>query len=265
VASPAPDTVSRRRPAGQARGTDPEVQVPKGTATHFAIDISPPAPLGTEKATPPAGLAPPEAICPRCGGKIIDPESLGLCSNCGYCRLLEEEAAHARPRPKPAPRKSSGLGLVECLDLVASMPTWAWVLLLGEVVAVAVSIMGQLVLHEEVTEYTVWYSVQAGLGLVAVLAAQLWALMLVAAEDGRLGPKDLFLPTRLWWVAFRKLPATHWPVWLGTWGLTLLIGAAVVFAGRVSWSQILGPERDKDDSKPRTALVRPLTDTAPRL
>jgi hypothetical protein len=247
--------VERRRTPAPDGGfaAEPEVSRARALPTLVPGGLKVPStPTGDRAAD-----ATPEACCPRCGGLLIDASSLGLCRDCGYCRLLEEDAAKAKPKAPEAPKPVSALGLDECLDLVAGLPTWVWVLLIGELVAVGVSLAGQMVLREEIREYTVWYSVQAGMGLVAILAAQLWALMLVAPEDGRLGPLALFLPARLWWVAFRKLPATRWPVWVGTWGLTLLIGAAVVFAGRVSWSQLFKTQPPPDKSEPRTQLIRP--------
>lgn len=221
---PATVVVARTRTPAPAGGNpaEPEVNLATGTPTLV--------PGGPRRSTPTPPV-PADALCPRCGSRLVDPGSLGLCGECGYCRLLEEGASPTAP-PRPQP---SALGLSEFLDLVAGLPLWVWVLLVGEALAVLVSVAAQLGLHEQVQHYTVWwYSVQAGAGLVALLVAQLWALMLVAPEDDRLGPKDLFLPVRLWWVAVRRLPATRWPVWIGTWGLTLLLGAAAVFlAGRL--------------------------------
>src|SRR6266704_3570259 len=50
--------------------------------------------------------------CPRCGGKLINPESLGWCRACGYCSSLEEERAKA-VLPPTKPRQASLFGAVE--------------------------------------------------------------------------------------------------------------------------------------------------------
>src|SRR5260370_36875121 len=35
-----------------------------------------------------APVVPSPLDCPRCGGKLMNPDSLGWCAKCGYCRSL---------------------------------------------------------------------------------------------------------------------------------------------------------------------------------
>ena len=73
------------------------------------IAMSKPTPLGREPpADPPPDFAeepldsPVEVKCPKCDGRLIDPEEMGYCPACGYCRYVEE--ARRNPgfeRPKP--------------------------------------------------------------------------------------------------------------------------------------------------------------------
>ena len=51
---------------------------------------APPLPTGSHTENSFVGAAP-DAVCPKCGGKLISPESLGLCEDCGYCRSLADE------------------------------------------------------------------------------------------------------------------------------------------------------------------------------
>ena len=39
--------------------------------------------------------------CPQCAAKLIDPNGLGWCRACGYCRSLEVERK-SRPLQRPA-------------------------------------------------------------------------------------------------------------------------------------------------------------------
>src|SRR4051794_28944721 len=72
------------------------------------------------------------SLCPRCGGKLTNPDGLGWCPGCGYCRSLEEEKAVAPPPPEPAaPRKPSFLGATEFGEAMRHVPRWAWPLLGG--------------------------------------------------------------------------------------------------------------------------------------
>src|SRR5437867_13372344 len=71
-----------------------------------------------EKPTPPPAAAAPEVVPgPRCGGKLVNPGSLGWCMKCGYCKSLEEESAK-KVLPTIAPARPSPLGIVECLEVM---------------------------------------------------------------------------------------------------------------------------------------------------
>src|SRR5258708_5777213 len=54
-----------------------------------------------------------ESPCPRCGGKLVNPTSLGWCPTCGYCRSLAEDGAKIPLSTEPAARQTSPLGIVE--------------------------------------------------------------------------------------------------------------------------------------------------------
>src|SRR5438477_8148728 len=56
--------------------------------------------------------------CPRCGGVLINPERLGWCPKCRYCKALEENAPKVDLTSTSAP-KASPLGIVEFINLVS--------------------------------------------------------------------------------------------------------------------------------------------------
>src|SRR5437867_13024575 len=59
---------------------------------------------------------PSAAACPRCNGKLTNPESLGWCPSCGYCRSLEEDSKKAALAVAPTLRQPSALGFVELTE-----------------------------------------------------------------------------------------------------------------------------------------------------
>src|SRR5262245_63377462 len=119
------------------------------------VDAAPepaPDPFFDTLPAPPSGSAAPavesllpEALCPRCGSRLISPESLGLCEKCGYCRSLEETRFRGR-----ASDKSGGghqrVSLVEFFEALGQLPEWSWVLLCGVACTVAVSVLGMYLL-----------------------------------------------------------------------------------------------------------------------
>jgi hypothetical protein len=72
-----------------------------------------------------------------------------------------------------------------------------------------------------------------------VFAAQLLALIQLAPRDERLGIKDLFLPIRLWSQVFQHLPLGRASVWLGGWGVSLILAGIFMVGGLSYWSQFL--------------------------
>jgi hypothetical protein len=174
------------------------------------------------------------ATCPRCDTRLIDPGNLGLCPKCGFCSLLEETRAKevVVQRPVPKPRKLSLLGLVEFLELLGRIPPWMLILLGGWGAVGAVSVAGHLLLPPESPGRTWWAIVQLMIGVVLLFAAQIWALTLVAANEARISPWNLFLLSgRLWGAAVRQLPATRWPIWLASWAVALIVLDLVLIGG----------------------------------
>jgi len=58
--------------------------------------LAPGAVQTAAEAAPTAAEAVPATACPRCRGKLADPEGLGYCPRCGFCRAVEREKAQAQ-------------------------------------------------------------------------------------------------------------------------------------------------------------------------
>ena len=163
--------------------------------------------------------APAAEVCPRCGARLISPESLGMCEACGYCRSLAATSARPMTQPKPA-----GLKPAE----------WVGVVLGGLAAIALVSLIAGRCLATNSPQQMLWSTIQFSLGIVTVLGAQAWALVLVLPGDAALGLGDLFVPFRLWKRAVQRLPETRWPVSAATWGAGLAV-FALVLIGHVSF------------------------------
>ncbi len=83
---------------------------------------------------------------------------------------------------------------------------------------------------------TVYSTYQLLLGFLVLYLSQWWALLMVAPKDPSLGIRDLLVISgRLWNSAFQMLPQTRWPIYLGFWGLLLMVGAVTITGGLADW------------------------------
>jgi hypothetical protein len=194
---------------------------------------------------PPEGEAPADpSLCPRCGGKLTNPDGLGWCPGCGYCRSLAEEEAVVPPPVEPAPpKKPSVLGATEFGEAMRRMPGWAWPLLGGAAAVAGASVAADYCLPEDGLARALWSALQMVLSVVGLVAAQLWAVMLVGAREDGIGARDVILGGRVWRAALRRLPATRKPVWLGAWCLTGLVCGAAVVGGFGYWLELVREKR----------------------
>jgi hypothetical protein len=200
------------------------------------------APTAKGQPSPAAeGRAPADpSLCPKCGGSLTDPEGLGWCPGCGYCRSVAEEQAVVPVVEEAAPaRKPSALGASEFAETLKLMPGWGWVLLGGVAVAVGVSLAADHWLPEESLPRALWSATQMVLSVVGLVVAQIWAVAMVGEREEGLGAKDVILGGRVWRAALRRLPATRRPVSLGAWSLTALVCGAVVVGGFGYWLELV--------------------------
>src|SRR5579864_4911802 len=91
---------------------------------------SPPAAKVVQEISAPSAESSPATVpCPRCGSKLTNPEGLGWCPSCGYCRSLEDDASKAALATPAASRRPSPLGMVEFCEMLGRLPFWLWALL----------------------------------------------------------------------------------------------------------------------------------------
>lgn len=203
--------------------------------------------------TPGGAAARPEggagALCPRCSTKLINPDSLGWCPKCGYCKSIEQDAAKVAPleTATDTPAKPSPLGIQEFIDLVRKTPPWLRVLFAGVLVVLGISVVADYVLKPESFRRALWSTLELILGMATMFIAQLWALALLAPRDDKLGPRDAIVPFRLWSLALNQLPSTRKQVWMGAWGLTAGLCAVLVVGGLDFWIQYYNPPKVKKE------------------
>jgi hypothetical protein len=117
------------------------------------------------------------------------------------------------------------------LPFLSRVPDWLFILVCGLFLFGLGSLMCGWNLRGAPQVRWVWCSIQAVLGLAMVLVGQSSAFwMVVPAKLRRREWSLAFQPTQLWWAAWHRLPATRCPLWLATWGLCLLVGAAFIRA-----------------------------------
>lgn len=191
---------------------------------HSSVQNSPPQPRAA------AGTL----QCPRCGGKLIDPELMALCPQCGWCRALEE-ATSLTAAPVSAGQRRSMLGSAELWDLIWASPAWLLILISGSIAILLLTGMIARQLPVGGLIRAAWSTGQIGLGLLMILVAQAWSLILLAPQDDKLGTKDLLLSGRLWGLTLRRLPETQWQLDLAVWGMTLAVTAVSLVGGLGYW------------------------------
>jgi hypothetical protein len=129
------------------------------------------------------------------------------------------------------------------VHIVAKLPKWIWVLLGGIGVIAATSLTAHLLLARECFPRALWSTIELGLGLIVLIVAQAWALTVIAPDDDKLGPKDVFFSTRLWLLTFRRLPETRRQVWMGGWATAAIACAVFLVGGFSYWYQYYKPKK----------------------
>jgi hypothetical protein len=206
------------------------------------LDPAPALAAAPKKNAPPA-----VTICPRCAGKLTDPDGLGWCQRCGYCHSLEQDRAKVRLKPPPAAHKAKEAGLLEFVLLLFKVPSWFWTMLAGAgLVALLTMLTGQSHLKTPLARM-LWCSGQIAVGMIMVLGAAFWALLVVAPADEGISTKNLFFQGRVWILTFQRLPKTRWQVWLAAWGIAAILSALIFIGNLNQWFKHL--------PKPAQALV----------
>ncbi len=196
-------------------------------------------------------------LCPRCGNKLANPEGLGWCSKCGYCRSIEEEAANPAMAAgeASAAKKPSALGAAEFAETMRLLPPWSRPLLAGVFVIILACVVGNGLLAEEGLARCGWATAQLLVSFAGLVLAQLWVIVLVGDTQDSLGPKDVFLPGRVWRAAVRGLPKTRQPVWLGAWSVTALVCSVALLGGFGTWFEVLRQTTEAKKLRDAAALA----------
>jgi hypothetical protein len=169
------------------------------------------------------------ARCPRCGGVLRFPDTLAACYDCGYSRSGGEPDP-SESETTPQKRRSD---VDEFFAATRKLPGWVWILSFGVLAIAAASVAANHLLPNYSYRRALWTTLELGIGVVALFTAQIWALFLLAGEDG-LGPMDIIYPFRFWSASFGKLPRTSRPLCLGSWALTAAL-CSVLFVGGLGY------------------------------
>jgi hypothetical protein len=186
------------------------------------------------------------APCPKCSARLINPESLGWCPKCGYCRSLEEDAKNSplslqlqgKSISKPSP-----LGALEFWEMVVGLPIWLKILVAGIAIVAVVALGLNFALPSESFSRAICSTLIIVIALGCLIAAQVWSVILIAPDEERVGPKDMFFPGKIWGFVFRRLPAMQKQLWMGTWSVTALICAICIIGGLDFWYQYYKPKK----------------------
>ncbi len=223
----------RGQPVGQATEED-ESLIPE--------DLGEPEVQTSDHLEPEPAADP--AQCPRCKGKLVNPQELGWCPKCGYCHSLEKDKATAKLVTETQPKKSALDRFGEIGELIGRIPAWGWIAAAGVCVVVALASLANRFLPEQDS------LARALISLIGVIASiltiflvNLWSLFQLGANDEHIGPKDIFFCIAIWRKICMKLPATRRPFWTITWCLTAFISAIFIVGGFEYWWDMYKPKR----------------------
>ena len=188
--------------------------------------------------------AAPPASCPRCHKPLIDPNGLGWCKACGYCRSLEDSQKTVEPvASAPAPALK---GLTATGSALGQTPVWFLVTLFGIALVVGATFAGGRYLTLAPLDRALLTTVQICVGVAVMFLGQFIGLLRIAPEDPTLSFKDALFPFRLYGLVMKRLPSTRHTVYLGAWGLAAIISAAVFIGGLGHWFNYLpGNQKNK--------------------
>lgn len=207
--------------------------------------------LNSPPAAPAPTATPATDACPKCQKPLTDPNGLGWCPACGYCRSLEETRAQAPPAQAPVQQTKSRGDFIEFCGYVARMPRWVWILFGGMVLFALFSFVVGRYLRMTPLERALLSTIQIVFGLALIFGAQFWSLVRLAPEDERLSTKDAFLPAKLWAMAFQRMPAFQVPVWLAGWGLAIILSAIFLVGGLTHWGTYLPGQKPAETKQNR--------------
>jgi hypothetical protein len=187
-----------------------------------------------------------QLLCPKCRGVLRYPETLGVCIACGYSRSQGgvEPLGAGKAAPKPPSE------FTELIRALRRLPTWVWALAGGCVFVIASSIMADYQLGKHSYGRALWGTAELAAGVLMLIGAQIWAMVLVGKHDGDLGIIDAIYPFRVWETVFKSLPEACRPVCLGGWALTATLTSVLLVGGQFYWL----PKKKPNQGKPGLVL-----------
>ena len=188
----------------------------------------------------------PAVPCPRCQKPLVDPNGLGWCKECGYCRSLEESqktAPAAAPTSAPALNQLTATG-----SAIGQTPTWFWVTLIGIALVVGATFAGGRYLPLSPLERALVTTLQIAGGIAVMFLGQFIAVIRIAPEDSTLTFFDALFPFRLYGLVMKRLPRTRHTLYLGAWGVAAIVSAAVFIGGLDHWLKYLPNSKHKGNA-----------------
>jgi hypothetical protein len=112
---------------------------------------------------------------------------------------------------------------------------------------VAWSITANFTLPGESFVRVAWSTGQLLAGVLLLAAAHAWAIKTVPSIEVRARARGSYTLGGLWRATLSRLPRTRWPVNLLTWGVSLVLCAALIIGGFGWWvtNAKFAPERPK--------------------
>ncbi len=191
--------------------------------------------LGVDATSVPQTLAR-QLSCPRCNHPLLNLASLGVCQNCGYCHALEEARNAVITNQSIQFRLFSVRNLLYLWDRLIYIHEWLVLLFAGVTATLFLSFMANRLLVPESAPRALWTTLQISIGLVGILAAQVWAGRMVKtlySDGAKVSP----LSPHIWVGIARQLPKSGGPTYLATWCLTLTLSAVFMIGGLGYWSK----------------------------
>jgi hypothetical protein len=202
-----------------------------------------------------APSARPESGCPRCGYQ----ESWGAaswCPECGYYPAFDKQEENAAPAVDSDADEAPQSPWQE-------IPGWLWVLGIGCVAILIVTVAAQLLIPSGNPYKSLWMILQTVLGGITTLVAHVAAYLLAIQASDKYSPLDLIMkPVDLWRPTLAKLPRTRRRVCLVAWGATALFGA--LFILDAAWDLNALFEKDWADAQPQRNLLQEIVKEAKR-
>jgi hypothetical protein len=208
------------------------------------MDPTPPPPGKPRVESPRPAVVNPNLYCPRCGGLLKFPETIGACMVCGYSRVKPTGGPVSQQALTPSLRPGSRSETLETFRWLLKLPAWFWVLLLGCVVIIGGGIFANWWLPvpstspervPRLTTRTIISTITLAIAIPGILITQVWVLFSAAAKDARLEFLDAMNPIRAWSLAIGRLPDTRHPLCSACWCWSAVLTAFLAVGGMDYW------------------------------